>query len=197
MREWGSEESENSQLAGTVEEEAAELGGEVERQPQTEAVWQIGVGPRSAAVTEEGVVRIVEFTRDLAAPTAEHIAATVAKAVVRPAFMGELQPRRPRFATFAASATSASFVSQTVLAQAARLLADRFAIRVLSPEELAAELPQIAARRKKEAEDLVKKQTAALTPTRNLEIKLNPPPKRICISCRKQIDAKPSQCSVY
>ncbi|EGF82527.1 hypothetical protein BATDEDRAFT_34496 [Batrachochytrium dendrobatidis JAM81] len=179
-------------LAGNVEEEAKELEEEICKAPVTEAIWEIGVSAKSASVVEEGVVRVVAFTKNLRPPTAEHIVATLIKAIARPEFLTKSPVRRPKIAMFLSSRTC----SDAIVSKVASIMNDKCGIRVTTSEALAPELSKIQKKRSKEIlQQEAKDQVTTPRGVKNLDIKLLPMPNRFCFTCKKEILTKPSQCS--
>ncbi|KAH6577793.1 hypothetical protein BASA60_003869 [Batrachochytrium salamandrivorans] len=133
-------------LAGTVEEDAEELEEEACKAPTIEAVWEIGVSNRAVSVAEEGVVRLIAFTKDLRPPTANHIVATLIKAIARPEAIDPLPVHRPNISVFLPS----RICSDAVVAKVAAIMKAKCGMRILTNEALAPELDGIKEKRRQE-----------------------------------------------
>ncbi|KAH6584561.1 hypothetical protein BASA60_000925 [Batrachochytrium salamandrivorans] len=179
-------------LAGTVEEDAEELEEEACKAPTIEAVWEIGVSNRAVSVAEEGVVRLIAFTKDLRPPTANHIVATLIKAIARPEAIDPLPVHRPNISVFLPS----RICSDAVVAKVAAIMKAKCGMRILTNEALAPELDGIKEKRRQELLRMkVQEEVKVPRGIKNPDVKLLPMPNRFCFTCKKEITTKPSQCS--
>ncbi|KAJ3091821.1 hypothetical protein HK102_013345 [Quaeritorhiza haematococci] len=146
--------------------------------PSTEAIWQIGVTNKAIAVSEEGLLRLIDFVGPPI--TADDICHRVLKAITNAA--DGLPVQKPRVIAFLESRRCSAKVVNAV---AEKL--KEYDIRASTMEELAPEMEELAKKRK---EELAQKKV----PQQKPDFQEQPP--RSCFICRKQItQGKPSQCS--
>ncbi|KAI8929243.1 hypothetical protein BC831DRAFT_444498 [Entophlyctis helioformis] len=201
-------------LGGNVEEEAAELEKAAAEAPASQEIWEIGVSGRSVSVSENGFLRVVEFTKDLGAPTASHIVATLIKAVVQSDKNDDMASIRPQLAVFLESRTC----SDAVVAEVAAAIKAKLNVVVATPEQIGAEelsklktIRRIEMIRKMQQEQARAAAAAnasanaaasgeagadAVSPSQAVaEAKFITAPNRGCHTCHKEIEGKASQCS--
>ncbi|KAJ1554572.1 hypothetical protein HK405_004659, partial [Cladochytrium tenue] len=168
----------------TGEDEAADITKQIKDAPVTEAIWQIGVSGKAVAVSEEGTLLAFEFSKSGRIPTVEEVVTTLFKAISKPV---EGRPRRPRVAMVLAT----SPLTPAAVGQVAAKVAEKLELRIATQDALEPEMTELKERRKTEVAK-IKAATPVATPQKPT---MQPPPRRACFVCKKEIEGKPRQCS--
>ena len=166
----------------------------------TEAVWTVGLSAKSASVSEEATLRLMEFLPPKARPSVDFLFGLLIKAMVDPTALVEDADasvdsnqfkKRPAVVAF----LSSEFVTDDMLDHLAKKMV-AYQVRVTTIAKIGPEMDDIMKKRrvelfKKEQEAQKKSiETAKETP-----VEFAPPPPRGCFQCKTDIAGKASQCS--
>jgi hypothetical protein len=145
-------------------------------------VWELGVSGKSCSVSEEGILRAIEFTIDLAKPSVSHVLSTVKKAMLEPRDPQSVI-HKPEFVVFLETVILSESERKKVTDSLAKL-----DVTVTTLDELKRDRPELF--------DIKKALPFVNRPLESKEvIPFNEQPPRGCFSCRKDIPGKASQCS--
>ncbi|KAJ3416926.1 hypothetical protein HDV05_007984 [Chytridiales sp. JEL 0842] len=168
---------------------------------QTETIWQIGVSNKAVSVSEEGMLRSIEFSKSGKLPTVDEIVFAFLKAIVSP-----LDPTMPVVKPKFAMVLSTRMISEKVVKQVAAKIKEDINVRIDLQENLEAEMPAFIEERLALTEKL-NNAPSALAPQVQQQLQQNgqpaaqtgptfiETPKRACFVCKTEIADKPRQCS--
>jgi hypothetical protein len=144
-----------------------------------QVVFEIGISNKSCSVSDNGVLRAIEFTENLLKPSVEHIVTTIIKSIVEPIELQELTPKRPAFVVYLETSQITDQEKQKIKA-----ILDKYLIETTTITQLRIQKPE-----------LVKAPVAPFIPGVPQLAPWNEQPNRGCFNCRKEIEGKASQCS--
>jgi hypothetical protein len=144
-------------------------------------IWEVGISGRSCSVSEDGVLRAIEFTSDLTKPSVGHLVSTIKKAMVEP-LDEQSAIRKPEFVVFLDTAV----LNDTEMEKVSNLLR-KLEITVTSLDFLK--------QNRSELFDIKKTLPLINDVISQDDIPFNKQPPRGCFNCRKEIFGKASQCS--
>lgn len=149
---------------------------------QLDALWEIAGSQNMCAVAEHGMLRVLEFSDG--APTADHIVATLLKAMNEP--RDGLPVEKPKHAVFLDTAV----ISDSTLHKVSNACG-KFNLSISRMDKLQKEHPELLLLKQK-AIDVVQKPQQAVSQG---PVTMNKAPNRGCFTCHKEIEGKASQCS--
>ncbi|KAJ3324095.1 hypothetical protein HDV06_000636 [Boothiomyces sp. JEL0866] len=146
----------------------------------TDLLWEVGVSAKACSVSENGVLKAIEFSDGK--PNVKHVVGTVMKAILDPI---DGAVKKPKVLMF----LDTCLLKDGEKSQITKELKD-YEMTIVSLKQLEVDYPALHAERAKEVEIFAPQQ-----PTVQQPLKMNPPPPRGCFACRKEIPGKASQCS--
>ncbi|KAJ3276599.1 hypothetical protein HDV01_004132 [Terramyces sp. JEL0728] len=146
----------------------------------SELLWEVGVSGKACSVSENGVLKAIEFSGGK--PNAKHVVSTVMKAILDPV---DGAVKKPKVLIF----LDTCLLNENEKKQITKELKE-YEMAIINLKQLETDYPALYAERSKEVEIFAPQQ-----PTVQQPLKMNPPPPRGCFACRKDIPGKASQCS--
>ena len=153
--------------------------------------WELGISSKSVSVADQGALRAMEFTANLSRPTTQHILETIAKAIMNPIEQENKSIVKPDCIV----ALETSILSIEERAALAEMLSV-FSIKLLDMAELDKFPEYNRARVSAAASSPITPFAIPHAPTGPQEpLPYLATPSRGCVSCKKEILGKASQCS--
>ena len=172
----------------------------IKKLPTKESIWTVGVTAKSASVTEENGLRVMEFLSKGQTVSAKFIIALIVKAMVNPTSMidgteeDEDDPtsqyqRRPSTLAFMES----PLIDATLVQQVSDALV-KYDIKVSTYSAVGPEMEEMFKKRRAEMFKQTK-ESQKHGMSQKQKVDFSPQPQRGCFQCKKDIPGKASQCS--